>query len=401
MKTINTKLIAALLAVATVTATAVPAFAQRRSSNSKNTELRVERDEQNRRSSARTKSAVKDNRNSQRSSNNSASRVRKETRPSGSATLKKGSTNSPSRTRSTVTQRNNSSPSERTVRSTETRRNTEHRNARVNESKRTVRQAPARPSNTERRVGTDNRTSVRKQAPSRVNQGNDSYRRPDRRSSGTSNTSANTRSRAEHKRTIYRVDRDDRRYAPSRSYRGSNKYWSGKNIRDYTPYHTRDRNYYKHYNYSKHNHWNHQWENYRWNVNSWRDYYSCYHPHSYQFHKHYYHHHTYGHVIRRFHHRPDYFIHNHIRYYSYNGHFFRHFRGIGYVLVDMPYGIVFQQLPIGYERVHINGYLYFRIGNLFFEMAQHGFTLVHYPERYFALETDFYNDGYYYQDDYY
>jgi len=85
----------------------------------------------------------------------------------------------------------------------------------------------------------------------------------------------------------------------------------------------------------------------------------------------------------------------------YDGHFFRYHRGIGYVLADMPYGIVFEHLPMSYERVYINGYLYFRVGNLFFEMTNYGFRLVHYPERYFAYDDGYHNDGYYYEDDYY
>jgi hypothetical protein len=148
-------------------------------------------------------------------------------------------------------------------------------------------------------------------------------------------------------------------------------------------------------------HWNHTWEAYSWNVNSWRDYYSGYHPYSYKFHRHYYFHPGYGHVVRKFGYRPDYFVHNNVRYYNYNGHFFRHFPGVGYVLVDMPYGLVFQKLPRNVERAYINGYLYFRVGNLFFEKNPYGYALIHYPERYYALDNDYYNGGYYREVDYY
>ena len=166
-------------------------------------------------------------------------------------------------------------------------------------------------------------------------------------------------------------------------------------------YNRKDKNFYLNYNYRKHNHWNRSWENYRWSHSSWRDYYGGYNFYSYRFHKNYYHHSIYGHVIRKFTIRPGIFVHNHNRYYSYNGHFFRYRRGIGYILVDIPFGIVFEQLPYGYERVYINGYLYFRMGNLFFEYSQYGYRLVHYPERYFAYNYDFRNDGYYFDDDYY
>ena len=73
-------------------------------------------------------------------------------------------------------------------------------------------------------------------------------------------------------------------------------------------------------------------------------------------------------------------------------------RGIGYVLVDLPYGLTFSYLPHGYETVYINGYLYFRVGNLFFEYSDYGFQLVHYPERYYAFDNDYHNDGYYFDE---
>ena len=87
-----------------------------------------------------------------------------------------------------------------------------------------------------------------------------------------------------------------------------------------------------------------------------------------------------------------------MRYYCHDGHFFRFRRGIGYVLVDMPFGFSFEYLPHGYERVYINGYLYFRVGNLFFEYSPFGFKLVHYPERYFAYDDGYYNHGYHFED---
>jgi hypothetical protein len=55
----------------------------------------------------------------------------------------------------------------------------------------------------------------------------------------------------------------------------------------------------------------------------------------------------------------------------------------------MPFGMTFEYLPADYESVYINGFLYFRVGNLFFERTGFGFSLVHYPERYYT-----YNDGY-------
>ena len=70
-------------------------------------------------------------------------------------------------------------------------------------------------------------------------------------------------------------------------------------------------------------------------------------------------------------------------------------------MVDIPFGMVFDQLPYGYERVYINGFMYFRVGNLFFEFTNLGFRLVHYPERYFSYNDGYVNDGYYFDDDIY
>ena len=64
----------------------------------------------------------------------------------------------------------------------------------------------------------------------------------------------------------------------------------------------------------------------------------------------------------------------------------------------MPYGLTFDYLPSNYDRVSINGYLYFRVGNLFFEYSNYGFQLVHYPERYYAYDSNYQNEGHYYND---
>jgi hypothetical protein len=106
-------------------------------------------------------------------------------------------------------------------------------------------------------------------------------------------------------------------------------------------------------------------------------------------------------VIRKFTYRPGVFIHNNYKYYSYNGHFFRFQRGVGYVLVDVPFGFVFNTLPVNNERVYVNGYMYFRVGNLFFEYADFGYRIVHYPERYYAYDNSFRNEGFYFEDDVY
>ncbi len=183
----------------------------------------------------------------------------------------------------------------------------------------------------------------------------------------------------------YYLNTDDVRYKPARDYKGNNKYWTS----DYRGENRGNNNSTINYNYNSYKHWDRNWENYRWNHNSWINYYGYYNPYSYRSHKYYYHHPYYGHVIRKFIYRPQIYVHNHVRYYCYDGYFFRYRSGIGYILVDVPFGMSFEYLPNDYERVYINGYLYFRIGNLFFERTNFGFMLVHYPERYYA-----YNEGY-------
>ena len=171
------------------------------------------------------------------------------------------------------------------------------------------------------------------------------------------------------------------RYTPSKDYRGSNKYWSHKRPNNKS--------------YRHHNNWDRSWQNYKWNRNSWRDYYGRYDFYSYKHHKHYYYHRDFGHVIRRFITSPVIFYHNNHRYYCHDGHFFKYRRGVGYVLVEIPFGLVFNQLPYDYEVVYINGYMYFRVGNLFFERNWDGYRLVHYPERYFSFNDNYYLEEYY------
>jgi hypothetical protein len=224
-----------------------------------------------------------------------------------------------------------------------------------------------------------------------------------RRSTGNTpeNNRSNNNDRYSSNRSVvsnsserYNHNTDDVRYRPNRDYKGSDKYWSSDFRGD-----NRNKNHYNgNQNYNNYKHWDRNWESYRWNHNSWRNYYGYYNPYSYQNHKYYYHHHYYGHVIRKFVYRPQIYIHNHVRYYSYDGFFFRYRNGVGYVLVDLPFGFAFEYLPEEYERVYVNGYLYFRVGNLFFERTSYGYQLVHYPERYFSYNDGYDNEGFRFND---
>ena len=195
-------------------------------------------------------------------------------------------------------------------------------------------------------------------------------------------------------RDYYRINSADKRYTPSRNYKGTNKTWSASYRSPEMNYNHSGKSSSPHRSFYAKKHWNKKWEGYRWNDRSWRDYYHGYNPYSYRNSKYYFHHPRYGHVVRRFDVRPPVFFHNHKRYYSYDGHFFRYQAGIGYVLVNLPYGFTFDFLPGDYsERVYINGYPYFRVGNMFFEAANHGYRLIHFPERYYAYDDAYQRPG--------
>jgi hypothetical protein len=268
------------------------------------------------------------------------------------------------------------------------------------------------PQRTERKATTTRQAERSRNTSATINSGRTGRDISAREKSARHNSGVNQNNRANYERRstginsrntreMYRLDENDKRYSPNTNYRGSKQVWNNNRRPAHMNYNRRDRDYYSNYDFRTHKHWDSNWERYRWNFYSWRDYYHGYNPYSYRYHKHYYHHPRYGHVIRKFVYRPNIFVHNNSRYYCYDGHFFRYFRGVGYVLVDVPFGIVFDAVPHGYERVYINGYLYLRVGNLFFEYTDFGFRLVHYPERYYAYDDGYRNEGYYFEDDLY
>jgi len=153
----------------------------------------------------------------------------------------------------------------------------------------------------------------------------------------------------------YNTNATDIRYKPNKNYKGNKQYWSSE-IRN--PKYKHGNN-----NVAFHvdiNYWDRHWENYRWNQNSWVNYYGNYNPYSYKNNRYYYYHNYYGHVIRKFAVQPQIFVHAGIPYYYFEGNFFSYRKWVGYVMVDMPFGTVFDYLPDGYELVTINGYPYYR-----------------------------------------
>jgi len=391
MKTINFRLLASIVVLAAITIAVIPANAQRRNSEDRNTASHARRDDRTRKSTVQKKSTFNNNtrRDSRSTPIGNDRNINRDVKPKRDVL--------PSRNKNTGTHSvQNSSNRIRNVepdRRVSSSRNDKRREVATAKERPTTRKAPAS-NRVYRRDGQSqmNRNkSTREATNERVQKGdlaNNRYRGSEERrtSGGTARAKGNSASRA---RTIYNLDKNDRRYRTNDNYKGSNKYWSGK-YRPQNKHLQKDRwNYYRNYDYRKYHHWDHMWENYRWNYNSWMDYYNSYRPYSYKFHKYYYHHPVFGHVIRRFVREPFVFFHNNHRYYCYDGYFFRYHRGIGYVLADIPFGMTFSSLPGDYERVYINGYLYFRVGNLFFEYSDYGFRLVHYPERYFAYRDDF------------
>ncbi|WP_303923562.1 hypothetical protein [Draconibacterium sediminis] len=376
MKATTFKLFATIITLAAITIiTTVPAQAQRRGGE-RGTEKR-EAPKRSSKSEVKTKSASKTYRQSTPATSDRGVRSSSRTTSSRNSANVRSSNNKYNDSRSAnrdVQQKSSSNNSYKTQKSTTRTSDNVYRKSepqRTNESR--GREATRQPS----RVYTDSKKS----------------------NPSVTNGRGSSRSSVTDTRRYYNVDRNDKRFTPTKSYRGSSTQWSSRNRPKAMNYNYSDRKYYSNYNYHKNRHWDNRWEHYHWNHHSWRDYYGGYNPYSYRYHKYYYYNSHYGHVIRKFVYRPTVFVHNHNRYYCYDGHFFRYHRGIGYVLVNLPFGFSFERLPYGYEQVHINGYLYFRIGNLFFESTALGFSLVHYPDRYYAYNDDYYSPGY--VDEYY
>jgi len=267
-------------------------------------------------------------------------------------------------------------------------------------------QAANRSVNSSREINRNNTTAVKETIREGVKI---ATRSDENKSSGTSQRSSENNSRRnDNEKAVYNSSRavsasnserynhnsNDLRYRPNKNYQGSNKNWSS-DFRSDTRNYTQTNNYYNVTN--NYNHWDRSWEGYCWNQNSWINYYEYYNPYAYRNYKYYYHHPYYGHVIRKFSFQPQVFIHNHNRYYCFDGHFFRYRHRVGYVLVDVPFGMAFEYIPNEYERVYINGFLYFRVGNLFFESTNSGFQLVHYPERYYAFNGGYLNEGFHFK----
>jgi hypothetical protein len=371
MKTIQFRLLATIITLAAVTTT-IPLNAQRRSTGSSGSTENAERSTDERRNSVREKSSSIDNayerRATERTLKNQVERNRTATvernEPKARNSNNQVQSRQPSQTTYNADNRNLNDRDERDTRSLAK----PTYQGRSDSGRETAeRQTTSESYRSERTVGSAIRSGRESYNSERENRSE--------RVSGASN------------RERYNLNNNDERYRVNSNYRGSNNTWTPE-LRSSNKHNNGKLK--NGYNY----HWDHHWENYRWNHNSWQNYYSYYDRYSYCNHKYYYRHPYYGHVIRRFTVEPIFFIHNHNRYYCYDGHFFRYRPGIGYILTDIPYGMTFEYLPNDYERVYINGYLYFRVNNLFFESTLAGYQLIHYPERYYAYDDDYNNQGF-------
>ena len=96
-------------------------------------------------------------------------------------------------------------------------------------------------------------------------------------------------------------------------------------------------------------------------------------------HSNYFEHPRYGRVYNRFDRNPIVFSHRMGDYYYYNDHFYRYNDGIGYCVVEPPRNVYFSYLPEDCRRVHINGHVFFRVGDLYFQTSSYGYAMVPSP----------------------
>jgi hypothetical protein len=206
------------------------------------------------------------------------------------------------------------------------------------------------------------------------------------------NTVAETRKPAENQKG----QSENRQYNNGRvnenrsDYNREKEYTYNRNYRE-TPapnYRDNNRNVWGNRNYSRH-----EWEQrqYNWNDHHWEfsNYYKKgYIPYYFRNNSHYWYYPEYGHILRGFRNEPVIFYSGRIPYYYEDGFFYRYYSGIGYVWIEEPYNIWFNELPYGAVRVRIGGRMYFRLGNAYFKLGHSGFHLVVLADRYYDRDYD-------------
>lgn len=93
----------------------------------------------------------------------------------------------------------------------------------------------------------------------------------------------------------------------------------------------------------------------------------------------YFDHPKHGRVYQRFDHSPIVLKHRHGDYYYSGSNFYRYHKGIGYCVVEPPRNMYFSHLPVDCNRVRINGHVFFRNGDLFFQLSPNGYMIVPSP----------------------
>lgn len=94
---------------------------------------------------------------------------------------------------------------------------------------------------------------------------------------------------------------------------------------------------------------------------------------------HHYDHPRYGRVYNKFDRNPVVFRHDHGNYYYYGNRFYTYHKGVGYCVTEPPRHVYFRHLPADCSRVHVNGQVFFRNGDLFFQLSPRGYAIVTSP----------------------
>lgn len=148
-------------------------------------------------------------------------------------------------------------------------------------------------------------------------------------------------------------DRKEYRYSDNDKYHSSDYKWKGKD---------RDRD----YRYSERN-------------DDRREYHPKYNNRKYAYKHNYFDHPKYGRVYHNMDHRHLVLKHKRGDYYYFGDRFYRYHSGIGYCVVEPPRGVYFNHLPMACDRVRIDGHVYFRHGDLYFDLSPRGYVLVPSP----------------------
>ena len=88
-----------------------------------------------------------------------------------------------------------------------------------------------------------------------------------------------------------------------------------------------------------------------------------------------YSHSRFGNVVVRFSVKPTIINHCDGDYYYSSGRYYQHYHEIGYVMVNAPESVCFDDIPDACERISHRGSIYFRLGDLSFVQDRGGFRL--------------------------